>query len=385
MTAAYTSPWMTEELHILRDAARKFLEKEFTPNFEKWIKEKRIPPEAWRKAGAAGLLCASVPEEYGGAGGTLAHETVIMEELERCGVGIHFGATIHNGIVAHYILTYGTEAQKKKWLPKMASGELISALAMTEPGAGSDLQSMRTSAKRDGNDSYVLNGQKVFITNGHNAGLIVVAAKTDPTARSKGISLIVLETEGAKGFRRGRNLDKVGMQGSDTAELFFDDVRVPAENLLGGVEGQGFVQMMNQLPQERLFIAITAVAAIERAVELTTAYVKERTAFGKPVMEFQNTGFKLAERKTEAVIARVFIDYCLQRAIAGDLDTVTASMAKWWTTDKQSETADECLGLFGGYGYMTEYPISRMYIDARIQRIYGGTNEIMKLVIARSL
>ncbi len=384
MSFSYTSPWMNEELHILRESARKFLAKEFTPNIEKWLSDKLVAKDAWLKAGQAGLLCASIPEEYGGGGGTIAHETVILEELENCGLGINFGNTIHSGIVAHYILAYGNEEQRKRWLPRMAAGELVGALAMTEPGAGSDLQSLRTSARKNGSD-YVLNGQKTFITNGHNAGLIVVAAKTDPKARAKGISLIAVETECAEGFRRGRNLEKIGMKGSDTAELFFDDVKVPAENLLGGDEGQGFAQMMNQLPNERLLIAITAVAAIERAIEHTSAYVKEREAFGKKVIEFQNTGFKLAECKTEAMIARVFIDYCIQRAVEGDLDAVTASMAKLWTTDKQSQITDECLQLFGGYGYMAEYPISQMYVDSRIQRIYGGSNEIMKLLISRNL
>jgi acyl-CoA dehydrogenase len=384
MWVGYKSPWMIEELDLLRDAARNFLGKEFTPHIEDWLNQKLVPPDAWRKAGEAGLLCASLPEEYGGIGGTLAHEIVILEELENCGISTHFSATIHSGIVAHYILAYGTEDQRQRWLPRMASGELIGAFAMTEPSAGSDLQSIRTSAKRV-NDQYILNGQKTFITNGHNAGLIIVAAKTDPHARGKGISLIVLETAGAEGFRRGRNLDKIGMQGSDTAELFFGDVMVPNGNLLGGVEGQGFAQMMDQLPRERLLIAVTAVAAMERAISLTSSYVKERRAFGKPVIDFQNTAFKLAERKTEAMIARVFVDYCICRALAGELDSVTASMAKWWTTDKQSETTDVCLQLFGGYGYMTEYPIARMFVDSRVQRIYGGTNEIMKLLIARSL
>ncbi len=384
MSVAYTSPWMNEELSIFRDAARKFLEREFTPHIETWIKAKCVDQKAWRKAGEAGLLCASIPEEYGGSGGTVAHEAVVLEELELCGLGTNFGNTIHSGIVAHYILAYGSEEQRLRWLPKMASGELIGAIAMTEPGTGSDLQSIRTHARRDG-DTYILNGQKTFITNGHNAGLIIVVAKTDPSARAKGISLLVLETEGSAGFKRGRNLDKIGMHASDTAELFFDDVPIPRENLLGPEEGQGFAQLMNQLPMERLLIAISAVAAIERAVDITANYVKDRTAFGKKLIEFQNTAFKLAERKTEALIARVFIDYCIVQALAGNLDTVTASMAKYWTTDKQSETADVCLQMFGGYGYMAEYPISRMYVDSRVQRIYGGSNEVMKILISRYL
>lgn len=384
MDFTYTSPWMNEELRIFRDAARRFLKAEFTPNIEKWVHAKLVDPAAWIKAGEAGLLCASIPEEYGGAGGTIAHEAVILEELEHCGLGTNFANTIHSGIVAHYILKYGNEEQRRRWLPRMARGELIGAIAMTEPDAGSDLQSIRTTARRDV-AGYILNGQKTFITNGHNAGLIIIVAKTDPQARAKGISLVVLETQGSVGFRRGRNLDKIGMKASDTAELFFDDVVVPLENLLGEGEGQGFSQLMAQLPIERLLIAISAVAATERAILLTSEYVKERSAFGKKLIEFQNTAFKLAERKTEAVIGRVFLDHCIGRALLGELDTVTASMAKWWTTDKQSETADECLQLFGGYGYMSEYPISSMYVDSRVQRIYGGSNEIMKLLISRHL
>ena len=330
------------------------------------------------------MLCASIPDQYGGGGGTIAHETVILEELEHCGIGVNFGNTIHSGIVAHYILAYGSQEQRQRWLKKMATGELIGALAMTEPGTGSDLKNIRMRAERTAS-GYVLNGQKTFITNGHVAGIIVVAAKVNPDAGAQGISLFVVETENCDGFRRGRNLKKIGMHASDTAELFFDNVHVPADNILGGEEGVGFAQMMAQLPVERLLIAISAVAAIERAVEITRAYVKEREAFGQRLLDFQNTSFKLAERVTEATIARVFIDYCIQRAILGDLDAVTASMAKWWLTDKQSETADVCLQMFGGYGYMDEYPIARMYVDSRVQRIYGGTNEIMKVLIARQL
>ena len=384
MTFQYISPWMNEELNILRLSARKFLQKEFTPYLESWIEQKYVDKAAWLKAGSAGLLCASIPDQYGGGGGTIAHETVILEELEGCGVGVNFGNTIHSGIVAHYILAYGSEDQRQRWLPQMASGELIGALAMTEPGAGSDLQNIRMRAARN-ESGYLLNGQKTFITNGHMAGIIVVAAKVNLDAGAKGISLFVVETENCDGFRRGRNLRKIGMHASDTAELFFDNVYVPADNILGGKEGVGFSQMMAQLPIERLLIAISAVAAIEPAVDITREYVKEREAFGKRLLDFQNTGFKLAERATEATIARVFIDYCIERAIAGDLDAVTASMAKWWLTDKQSETADVCLQMFGGYGYMEEYPISQMYVDSRVQRIYGGTNEIMKMLIARHL
>jgi acyl-CoA dehydrogenase len=293
------------------------------------------------------------------------------------------GVTVSSGIVAHYILNYGSEEQKRRWLPGMARGELIGGIAMTEPGTGSDLQSVRTTAKRQGN-SYVVNGQKTFITNGQTADLIIVVARTGGPG-AKGLSLIVVETERNDGFRRGRNLDKIGLHASDTSELFFEDAVAPPENLLGGEEGKGFAQLMQQLPQERLIIAICAVAAMERAIKLTVDYTKERKAFGQPLIDFQNTAFKLAERKTEAMIARVFVDWCVERLIAGDLDAVTASMAKWWCAQKQVEAADECLQLHGGYGYMQEYPISQMFVDARIQKIYGGTNEVMKLLIARSL
>lgn len=380
------SPWMSEELVILRDQARRFLEREMVPHRERWEQAGVVDREAWKKAGAAGLLCASIPEEYGGGGGTRAHDVVIAEETGRAGLGGGFGAGngVHSNIVAHYILNYGTEEQKKRWLPGMATGGLIGAIAMTEPGTGSDLQSVRTTAKRDG-DHYVINGQKTFITNGQNADLVFVVAKTDATAGASGVSIIAVETEKAKGFRRGRNLEKIGMHAQDTSELFFDDVRVPRENLLGATEGQGFKQLMVQLAWERLSCAFGAVVAMERAVELTVDYVKERKAFGQPIMGFQNTQFKLAEAKTQAVIARTFVDELMMRLLAGTLDPATAAMAKWWTTDAQCKVIDECLQFFGGYGYMTEYPIARMYQDARVQKIYAGTNEVMKLLIARTL
>ena len=296
----------------------------------------------------------------------------------------HFGIALHSAIVAPYIKHYGSQEQKERWLPKLASGEMIGAIAMTEPGAGSDLQAIRTSAVRDGNH-YRISGAKTFITNGQLANLIIVVAKTDPAAGSKGVSLFVLETDGADGFRRGRNLDKLGFKGNDTSELFFDDVRVPADALLGPEEGRGFYQLMEQLPQERLLVAVQAMAAIERALALTLDYVKERQAFGKRILDFQNTQFKLAELKTEATIGQVFVNDCIARHVAGELDGTTASMAKYWTTDLQTKVTDQCLQFFGGYGYMNEYPISRLYADARVQRIYAGTNEIMKVLIARSL
>jgi len=374
---------MTEDLVLLEEQARRFCQAEFAPHVERWNEQGTYEHEVWQKAGAAGLLCASMPEEYGGAGGTFAHETVINMEFSRAGFD-SFGAPLHSGIVAPYILRYGTEDQKKRWLPKLATGELIGAIAMTEPGTGSDLQGVRTSAVKRGN-RYVLNGSKTFITNGQHANLIVVVAKTDPKQGAKGVSLMVVETDDAPGFRRGRKLKKLGLDSADTSELFFEDVSLPAENLLGREEGQGFAQLMNELPQERLLVATHAMAMMERALQLTIDYVKERQAFGKKIIEFQNTQFVLAECKTELTVARVFMDHCVTRHVAGELDTVTASMAKYWLTDLQAKVIDRCLQLFGGYGFMDEYPISRMYRDARVMRIYAGTNEIMKLLIARSL
>jgi acyl-CoA dehydrogenase len=375
--------WAGDDVAMLYDMAEKFLDTEIAPRYEEFEKAECFDRASWKKAGEAGLLCASMPEEYGGSGGTYAHESAIIEAIGHVGVD-GFGISLHNSIVAPYILHYGSEEQKKKWLPKMASGELIGAIAMTEPGAGSDLQGVKTRAEKDGNH-YLLNGSKTFITNGQLANLIVVVAKTDPAAGAKGTSLIVVETDGQDGFERGRNLDKIGLKSNDTSELFFNDMRVPTSNLLGHEEGQGFIQLMQQLPQERLQIGAGAIAMIERALSLTIDYVKERKAFGKAVIEFQNTQFKLAELKTEATIGRVFYNDCVTRHVNGGLDPVTASMAKYWLSDLQNKIVDECLQLFGGYGYMNEYPIARMFRDARVQRIYGGTNEIMKLLIARSL
>jgi long-chain-acyl-CoA dehydrogenase len=375
--------WMTEDLVLLEEQARRFMQTEFVPHLDKWHDEHMYPRDVWTKAGQAGLLCPSMPEEYGGAGGTFAHDAVINREYSLAGFDT-FGAPLHSGIVAPYILHYGTDEQKKRWLPKLATGELIGAIAMSEPGTGSDLQGVRTTAVKKGN-RYVLNGSKTFITNGQHANLVVVVAKTDPKERAKGISLMVVETDDAEGFRRGRKLKKLGMDSADTSELFFEDVSLPTENLLGAEEGQGFAQLMQELPQERLIVALHAVAMMERALALTIDYVKQRQAFGKAIIEFQNTQFELAECKTETTVAKVFIDHCIERHVAGQLDTVTASMAKAWATDLLGKTVDRCLQLFGGYGYMDEYPISRLYRDARVMRIYAGTNEIMNLLIARSL
>ena len=374
--------WAEEDVGMLYEMATRFLETEIAPRYEEFEKAEIFDRESWRKAGENGLLCASMPEEFGGSGGTFAHESAIIEAISHVGVD-GFGIALHNSIVAPYILHYGSQEQKQKWLPRMASGELIGAIAMTEPGAGSDLQAVKTRAVKDGNQ-YRISGSKTFITNGQLANLIVLVTKTDPEKGAKGVSLFVIETDEAEGFERGRNLDKIGLKSNDTSELFFNEVAVPAANLLGE-EGQGFAQLMQQLPQERLQIGGTAIAMAERALALTIDYVKERKAFGKTIVEFQNTQFKLSELKTEVTVGRVFYNDCVARHIAGGLDPVTASMAKYWLSDLQGKVVDECLQLHGGYGYMNEYPIARMYRDARVQRIYGGTNEIMKLLIARSL
>jgi acyl-CoA dehydrogenase len=375
--------WMTEDVVLLEDQARRFIAAEFVPHIDKWHDEHFYPREVWTKAGAGGLLCPSMPEEYGGAGGTFAHEAVIDREYSLAGFDA-FGAALHSGIVAPYILRYGTEEQKRRWLPKLATGEMVGAIAMSEPGTGSDLQGVRTTARKSGN-GYVLNGSKTFITNGQHANLIIVVAKTDPKQGAKGVSLMVVETEDATGFRRGRKLKKLGLDAADTSELFFEDVALPAESLLGFEEGQGFYQLMKDLPQERLIVSTHAVAMMERALALTIDYVKQRQAFGKRILDFQNTQFVLAECKAEVTVAKVFVDHCIERHLKGELDTVTASMGKFWHTDLLGKIVDRCLQLFGGYGYMDEYPISRLYRDARVMRIYAGTNEIMKLMIARSL
>jgi acyl-CoA dehydrogenase len=379
---AHRPSWMDDDLDAFRDLARTFCEKELAPNQDRWIAQKQVDRELWHKAGEVGLLCLSIPEQYGGGGGTFAHEAVLMEEQIRAGDSC-WGNSVHSGIVAHYLANYGTETQKLRWLPKLASGEMVAAIAMTEPGTGSDLQNIATKAVRDG-DSYLVNGAKTFITNGSQADLVIVAAKTDTKQGAHGLSLIVVETA-TEGFRHGRVLDKVGMKGQDTAEMFFDDVRVPAENLLGGEEGQGFVQLMQQLPQERLIIAVTSVGAIEAAVAETLRYTKERTAFGREIFNFQNTRFKLAECATEATVCRAFVDQCIEAHLKGELDVPTAAKAKWWCSDRAYRVIDECVQLHGGYGYMNEYPIARAWADIRVQRIFGGTNEIMKEIISRTL
>lgn len=375
--------WMTEDLQIFEDSVAKFTERELLPHGAAWEAAGQVPREIWRKTGEAGLLCPSMPEEYGGGGGSFAHEAVLIDVFGKKGV-TGFGASLHNAIVAPYILKYGTAEQKQRWLPRMASGELVGAIAMTEPGTGSDLQAIKTSAKKDGN-GYVINGAKTFITNGGTANLVIVVAKTDPAGGAKGTSLMIVETDEVEGFRRGRKLDKIGLHAQDTCELFFEDVRVPAANLLGEGEGRGFIALMEQLPSERLQIALQGIAMIERAIEETVKYTRERKAFGKAVMGFQNTQFVLADCKAKAIVARVFCNWGVGQLLEGKLDAYTASMAKLWVTDEQVKIVDACLQLYGGYGYMNEYPIAQMYRDARVQKIYGGTNEIMKVLIARAL
>ena len=372
----------TSEHQIFRDSCRRFFEKEVTPFHMKWEEDGIVPRELWRKAGAQGLLGMTMPEEYGGAGADFLYSAILIEEQGRAlASGPAF--SLHNDIVVPYLLHYAAEEQKKKWIPKACSGELVTAIAMTEPGTGSDLQSVKTSAVMDGNH-WVLNGSKTFISNGQLADLVIVVAKTDPKLGAKGTSLIAVETD-TPGFKRGRNLEKIGMKAQDTSELFFDGVRVPAGNLLGGREGQGFYQLMGDLPYERLIIGVAALAGMEGAYEATLAYVRERQAFGQPVANFQNTRFKLAEVATQISVGRAFIDRCVEQLVAGTLDTATASMAKLWASETQGRVLDELLQLHGGYGYMNEYLIARMYADARVQRIYGGTNEIMKEVITRAM
>ncbi len=406
MPIRFERSWSDADLVQYRDTVARFVEAEMVPDDAAARARGHVGHAIWRRAGELGLLCADIPEEYGGGGGDFRHEAVFHEEAARR--GLSGMATGVHSIVAHYFLNHGTEAQKRRYLPRMARGEQVGAIAMTEPGTGSDLQGIRTRAQRrsdgDGNgsgnsggndsgndsgnvggDPYVLSGAKTFITNGFLAGIVLVVAKTDPALGAKGTSILIVETEGCEGFRVGRVLDKIGMKSQDTSELFFDEVRVPADRLLGGREGQGFAQLMSDLPYERLIIGVGALAAMEGAYEATLAYVRERSAFGKPIAEFQNTRFKLAEIATEIQVGRAFIDRCVERLVAGTLDTATASMAKLWGSEAQGRVVDACVQLFGGYGYMNEYLIGRMYTDARVQRIYGGTSEIMKEVISRAL
>jgi acyl-CoA dehydrogenase len=376
------SSWMTEELAIYRDNVARFVATEMLPMDAAWRSQHHVGREIWRRAGDLGLLCADIPAEYGGAGGDFRHEVVLYEELARRGLS-GFGQAVHS-IAAHYLLNHGTERQKREYLPRLARGELIGAIAMTEPTAGSDLRGIRTRAHRDG-DHYVVNGSKIFITNGFLAGLVLLVVKTDAERDSKGISILIVETADLAGYRVGDFLDKLGQKAQDTTELFFDDMRVPAENVLGGEEGRGLHQLMSDLPYERIIVAVQAVATMEGALAETVRYTRERSAFGQPIAEFQNTRFKLAEAATIARIARTFVDRCIEDIVNSRLDTKTASMAKWWTTDMLQQVLDECVQLHGGYGYMNEYLVARMFSDARVTRIYGGTNEIMKEMIARSL
>ena len=371
------------EIELFRDNVRKFLQVEIAPHYDQWTKDEIFPREVWQKLGENGFLCVDVPEEYGGFGAPFRLSTVIMDELGRAGFGaLASNVSVHSDIAAPYILHLGTEEQKQHWLPKMVAGEAIGAIVMTEPAVGSDLQGMKTRAERDG-DSFFISGQKTFITNGQHCNVAIVATKTDAAAGSRGMTLFTVDTS-LPGFARGRNLEKMGQHAADTSELFFDRVKVGADQVLGG-EGRGFANLMNELPRERLILAVSAIAACEGMIERTRAYVQERTAFGKPIASFQNTRFKLAELHALTVANRAFVDQCISEYEQGKLTAVTASMVKLTTTELQGRVADECLQLFGGYGYMQEYPISRDFVDARIQRIYGGTSEIMKEIIARDL
>ena len=376
----YRHRWMDEEIEAFREQVRRYIGKEIAPGLETWREQGYIPRAVWRPFGAMNFLLPELDEAYGGAGATLAYQLVVQDELAKAEVPAN--TAVHT-IAAHYILAYGTDAQKTRWLPKLASGEMLAAIALTEPGCGSDLKALRTKAVREG-DEYIIDGAKTFITNGFTANLLVVAVRTGE-AGSRGVSLVVLETENLAGFRVGRRLKKLGQHASDTAELFFDSVRVGADQLLGEKEGQGFKQLMSQLPYERLLLCVPAAAVIERAVELTVEYTGQRKAFGQSVSDFQNTRFKLAECATLAHVVRTFVNDCIQRLLDGTLDDEAAYMAKWWCTEQQGKVTDECVQLFGGYGYMAEYPIARLHADARIQRIYGGTTEIMKDLIARKL
>ncbi len=380
---AHRPGWMNDDLDQVAELARNFFTKYCVPHEDRWSKQQHVDRDVWYEAGELGLLCASIPEEYGGGGGNFAHEAAIGIEQVRT-LAPSFGGMLHSGIIAHYINAYGTHEQKLAWLPKMASGEMVAAIAMTEPGTGSDLQAIKTRAVKEGGD-YVINGAKTFISNGFLCDLVIVVAKTADAGGIGDVSLIGVETKDLPGFSRGRNLEKVGQHGQDTCELNFVDVRVPQANVLGRVEGQGFIQLMQQLPQERLILAVSAAATVEKAVQVTVDYAKERTAFGKPIFAFQNTKFVLAECDTLASVCWTYLDSCIEKHLRGELDITTAAKAKWWLTEQQCIVVDRCVQIFGGYGYMVEYPIARMYADSRIQKIYGGTSEIMKELISRSL
>ncbi len=382
MPIDFRPSWMDPDLELYRDTVERFVETEMLPDDEASRKRGHVGRELWRRAGELGVLCSDIPEQYGGGGGDFRHEALLYEAMARRGL-TGMSPSVHS-IVAHYFLNHGTDEQRQRYLPRMARGELIGAIAMTEPGTGSDLQGIRTRAVRRG-DEYVINGAKTFITNGYLANVILVVCKTDPEQRARGTSILIVETDDAKGFRVGRVLDKIGLKAQDTSELFFDDVVVPAANMLGGHEGQGFFQLMADLPYERTIIGVLAVAAMEGAYDATLQYVRDRKAFGQTIADFQNTKFKLAEIATITKVARTFVDRCVTELVAGTLDTVTASMVKLWASEQQCKVIDECLQLHGGYGYMNEYLVARMYADARIQRIYGGTSEIMKEVISRAL
>lgn len=382
MAVDFTPAWMDEQLHAWRATVIRFIENEMAPEDAAARQRGHVDPVLWRRAGALGLLCADIPDEYGGAGGDFRHEAVFHEEMARRGL-TGMNAAVHS-IVAHYLLNHGTEAQKSQWLPRLARGEVIGAIAMTEPDAGSDLQAIRTRADRHDN-GYRINGAKTYISNGFLAGLVLVVCKTNSTEKARGMSIMLVETRALPGFQVGPLLGKIGLHAQDTAELFFDDVFVDADCLLGGVEGQGFFQLMSDLAYERVLIGVSAIAAMEGAYQATLTYSRERQAFGQPIGQFQHSRFKLAEIATHIKVARTFLDRCITELVGGQLDTVGASMLKYWSTDLQCKVIDDCLQLFGGYGYMSESLIGRMYIDARIQRIYGGTNEIMKEVIARGL
>ncbi|WP_027502339.1 acyl-CoA dehydrogenase family protein [Rhodococcus sp. UNC363MFTsu5.1] len=379
----YLPSWHDDEVRALSELAAGFFEREVVAHNEKWDAQHRIDREVWLKAGELGLLCCSIPEEYGGGGGTFAHDLAVFEAQGYAG-DLAFGISVHSGIVPHYIAEYGTEEQKKTWLPGMATGEILAAIGMTEPGAGSDLKAIKTTAIRDGDD-YIVNGSKTFITNGASADVIVLVVKTDPKAGAKGVSLLIVDLRDCPGFAVGRVLDKVGQHGADTSELSFTDVRVPVSNLLGDAEGQGFGQLIAQLVQERLIIGAQASGAMNRAVQDTVAYTKSRQAFGHSLFEFQNTAFELAECQTIARTCEVFLDHCIQAHLRGELDPSEAAMVKYWLTEQQCAVIDRCVQLYGGYGYMREYLIARMYEDARVQKIYAGANEVMKGIIAKSL